>query len=153
MKQITRSPSYLIRNPHSYCFRINVPKDIQPYVGKKELRRSLRTGYMSVAKQKARQMAAEFQMMFQGIREMVVMGDLTHGEIRQIVNEHLQKMLKVTEYIRTERWLPGTPGYMEDTFKRAWKFWFPILGLFTGCRLEELSQLTVADLKQVEGIP
>jgi len=27
--QIGRSPSYLVRNPHSYCFRMRVPVDIQ----------------------------------------------------------------------------------------------------------------------------
>ena len=52
--KISKSPSYLIRNPYTYCFRMNVPKDLQPYIGKKELRYSLRTGYLGVAKQKAR---------------------------------------------------------------------------------------------------
>jgi hypothetical protein len=61
MHQITRSPFYLIRNPHSYCFRINIPKDLQPIIGKKELRRSLKTRYLSVVKAKARVMAAIFK--------------------------------------------------------------------------------------------
>jgi hypothetical protein len=38
------SPSYLIRNRYSYGFRLRVPADLQEYVGKKELRYSLRTG-------------------------------------------------------------------------------------------------------------
>jgi len=41
------SPSYLVRNHYSYCFRMNVPMDLQPFIGKKELRYSLKTGYLA----------------------------------------------------------------------------------------------------------
>jgi Domain of unknown function (DUF6538) len=54
MKQINKSPSYLIRNPYSYCFRMIIPKDLRPYFDKKELGYSLRTGYLYFAKLKAR---------------------------------------------------------------------------------------------------
>lgn len=117
MNQITRSPSYLIRNPHSYCFRMNVPKDLQSYVGKKELRWSLKTGYMSVAKQKARKMAAEVQTLFHSIRELALMSDLTDDEIKQIVNEHIQKLLKAVEYLRIERFPPETRQKLFSKFK------------------------------------
>lgn len=33
------------------------------------------------------------------------------------------------------------------------KFWLPLLGLFTGCRLAELVQLTVDDIQEREGVP
>ncbi|MFZ7128285.1 MAG: DUF6538 domain-containing protein [Desulfobacterales bacterium] len=92
MQKITRSPSYLIRNAHSYCFRLVVPLDLQPYICKKELRWSLRTGYLSDAKQKARAMAVEVQALFQSVREMVVMGDLTDIEIKKLVNGHFQNL-------------------------------------------------------------
>ena len=49
MKSISRSPHYLVRNPHSYCFRVNVPKDLQQLVGRRELRYSLKTGAVGVA--------------------------------------------------------------------------------------------------------
>ena len=42
--------------------------------------------------------------------------------------------------------------YKEDKFDLPWKFWLPILGLYTGCRLEELCQLTLSDIKQEHGI-
>jgi len=45
MKASPKSPSYLVRNPYSYCFRMVVPKDLQKFVGKRELRYTLRTGY------------------------------------------------------------------------------------------------------------
>jgi hypothetical protein len=34
MKPTIGSPSYLVRNPYSYCFRMKVPKDLQGIVGK-----------------------------------------------------------------------------------------------------------------------
>ncbi len=49
-----RSPSYLVHTAYSYYFRMNVPRDLQVLIGRKELRRSLRTGYLGVAKSKAR---------------------------------------------------------------------------------------------------
>jgi hypothetical protein len=44
MKATFKSPSYLVRNPYSYCFRMVVPKDLRKFVGKTELRYTLRTG-------------------------------------------------------------------------------------------------------------
>ncbi len=46
----TKSPDYLFRNPHSYCFRIIVPEDLRDIVGRREIRLSLRTGWLSEAK-------------------------------------------------------------------------------------------------------
>ncbi|MFC1494751.1 DUF6538 domain-containing protein [Thermodesulfobacteriota bacterium] len=42
MRPFNKSPKYLIRNPHSYCFRMKVPFDLHNTIGKKELRYSLR---------------------------------------------------------------------------------------------------------------
>ncbi len=50
MQNVKRFPSHLIRNPHSYCFRMIVPKDLQPIVGKRELRYSLRTRHLTASK-------------------------------------------------------------------------------------------------------
>ncbi len=44
MRHIGKSPSYLIRNPYSYCFRMKVPTDLQGVIGRKELRYSVKTG-------------------------------------------------------------------------------------------------------------
>ncbi|MFZ0243495.1 MAG: hypothetical protein WAL90_17785 [Desulfobacterales bacterium] len=37
MRPRPKSPSFLVLNPHSYCFRMVVPKDLQRFVGKREL--------------------------------------------------------------------------------------------------------------------
>lgn len=44
------------------------------------------------------------------------------------------------------RWSPGRLVIRDACF------WLPLLGLHTGCRLEELGQLTLADVKEEDGI-
>ncbi len=43
-------------------------------------------------------------------------------------------------------------AYREDNHRHDYYFWMPILGLFTGCRLEELCQLHLDDIRQDEGV-
>ena len=49
MKAAFKSPVYLVRNPYSFCFRMIVPKDLRKFVGKTELRYTLRTAGFSFA--------------------------------------------------------------------------------------------------------
>ena len=42
--------------------------------------------------------------------------------------------------------------YGQDRITRPDYFWVPLLGLFTGCRLEELCQAYVKDIKKEEGV-
>lgn len=42
--------------------------------------------------------------------------------------------------------------YLSRTSGKAWKFWIPLLALFTGARQSELDQLKVNDVVQIEGI-
>jgi len=46
-----------------------VPADLQKFVGRKELRYTLKTGYLGVAKQKARFVAAQVQLIFTDLRQ------------------------------------------------------------------------------------
>ena len=57
-------PTYLVRNPYSYCFRMNVPKDLYSLIGRKELRYSLKTGDIGTARYKARLIAGHVQQLF-----------------------------------------------------------------------------------------
>lgn len=82
--QTRRSPSYLIRNHYSYCFRMFVPKDLQRFVGKKELRFSLRTGYLGVAKRKARLLAGFYQYHFEELREEIRVKKLSDEDIEYL---------------------------------------------------------------------
>jgi integrase len=38
--------------------------------------------------------------------------------------------------------------YLEDSHNESFKFWLPILALFTGCRLDELAQLHLDDIRK-----
>ena len=42
--------------------------------------------------------------------------------------------------------------YHQEKHKHPWQFWIPILALFTGCRLEELCQLHVEDVRCEDGL-
>jgi len=42
--------------------------------------------------------------------------------------------------------------YVNDSHKKPYQFWLPVLALYTGCRLEELCQLRVSDIKQVDAL-
>ena len=55
--QIHRWSAYISHNKYGYCFRLKVPDGLHRYVGKKELRYSLKTGYLGNAKSKARRLA------------------------------------------------------------------------------------------------
>ena len=66
--KLHKSPSYLIRNPYSYCFRIIVPETLRDIVGRREIRLSLRTGRLSEAKRKAGLMGGLFGQLFSQIR-------------------------------------------------------------------------------------
>lgn len=46
----------------------------------------------------------------------------------------------------------GQPGYSTDAYDLGWKFWVPLLALYTGARLEEVCQLHLSDLRQVDGV-
>lgn len=37
-------------------------------------------------------------------------------------------------------------------FKHDWQYWLPILGYFTGCRLNEMCQLHLTDIRETDGI-
>ena len=46
----------------------------------------------------------------------------------------------------------GSKEYKEDKHKKNCNFWIPLIGLFTGMRLEELSPLYISDLTKIDGI-
>ncbi|MEG6550862.1 site-specific integrase [Desulfocurvibacter africanus] len=46
----------------------------------------------------------------------------------------------------------NTKSYIKDTFLQPYMFWLPVLGLFTGARLEELCQLYVDDVLLVRDL-
>jgi hypothetical protein len=112
--KISRSPSYLVRNPYTYCFRMCVPKDLQRYVGKKELRYSLRTGYLGIAKQKARLLAGNIQYLFRYLRDKRhIMSKLADNQIQTMVNTYIQEKLQSVEDNRAKYEFTPAPELIE----------------------------------------
>jgi hypothetical protein len=86
--QIHRSPAYLSHNKHGYCVRLKVPDDLQCHVNRKELRYSLKTGYLRVAKNRARFIVGNIQMLFRALRR----GDSPLKQLTpQLVNDLIRQ--------------------------------------------------------------
>ena len=83
--QTAQSSSYLFRNKYSYCFRIRVPQDLQPLIKKKELRYSLRKGYLGLAKSRARLFAGLFQQLFRKLGESEMESELFRNQYSCLV--------------------------------------------------------------------
>ncbi|MBT8762474.1 site-specific integrase [Desulfohalobiaceae bacterium Ax17] len=94
MSSITKSPSYLIRNSSSYCFRLVIPKDLRPIICKTELRYSLRTGSLSIAKHRARLMASYVHRLFIELRSKKVLFLRNQELNKKTINESLKKYFK-----------------------------------------------------------
>jgi len=95
MNHLGKYQSYIIRNPYSYCFRLKVPIDIQGWVGKKELRYSLKTGYLGIAKQKSRYSAGQVQAIFRVIRKWEFETvNLPEDKIRELINNYIKQSVE-----------------------------------------------------------
>jgi integrase len=97
MSLLRKSPHYLIRNRYSYCFRMIVPRDLQQLVGKKELRYSLKTGYVGVARVKAQMIAAQVHQIFACLRSGRKMVDLSDEKIQELVQQYLKEYIEGLE--------------------------------------------------------
>jgi hypothetical protein len=72
-----------------------VPKDLQKLVGKKEMRYSLKTGYLGVVKNKARFLAGQVQLIFNSLRRGdSVLSKLSDDKIQGLVGVKCLKKRK-----------------------------------------------------------
>jgi len=72
-----------------------VPKDLQKFVGRKELRYTLKTGYLGVAKQKARFVAAQVQLIFTFLRKGgTVLAKLSEDIIQKLVHQYIKNAIE-----------------------------------------------------------
>lgn len=44
------------------------------------------------------------------------------------------------------------PGFIKACGRISWRFWVPLLGLFTGARLDEIAQAQVDDVREIDGV-
>jgi hypothetical protein len=74
---------------------MNVPKDLQPYVGRKELRYSLKTGYLGKAKYKARIIAGQVQRVFKFLRKgNPSFMKLSEKQIQEMIQKYFKKLIE-----------------------------------------------------------
>jgi integrase len=92
-----------------------VPKDLRKFVGKTELRYTLNTGYIGLAKSKARLLAGQIQEFYRRLREIIKLGELTDEQIADLVNRYFRNFVDGLEKIRVE---PGAFG-KGDVFDRV----------------------------------
>ena len=104
----TSSPSYILRTPRHGCyyFRMKVPVDLQDCLGKRELRASLRTGFLTDAKSKSRLIAGRVQKLFRKIRitakDNYDMTKLDQAKINDIIKSFIKDSFDKEEDMRRQ---------------------------------------------------
>ncbi len=112
MKSTARTaPTYLVRTPYSYCFRYRIPIDLQDVVGRKEIRYSLKTGYIGKAKAMAFRLAGLIQRLCADLRDIIgneegcikinMPDELTPDKIQELIAGWVRQTLKDDEQERT----------------------------------------------------
>lgn len=99
---------HLVRQSHSWCFRMIVPCDLREVVGKSELRYTLGTGSRRKAKKASNRIARDIKSLFRRLRNGGLMAELTKDQIIQMVREYVDhnKAVKKKEYAITTKALP-----------------------------------------------
>jgi integrase len=93
MKRMTL-PAHLIQNRYGFCFRITVPPDLQKVVGKVEIRWSLKTGNVKIAKERSIWVGLSVQRYFDETREAARMKkDITPEETAAYIGNRIQEMV------------------------------------------------------------
>ncbi len=100
------STSYLLQKSSGHFFRYQFPKDIKALVGKSEIRYSLRTGKLSLAKSRARMIAGKIQGIVRNIRKSSSMAKLTAEQINKIIRQFIKDELEADEHDRIMNDIP-----------------------------------------------
>ena len=95
------APTYLKNHPSGYIFRYCTPKDVQAVVKRKELRYSLRTGKLGLAKVRARAMATATHRIIARLRSGN-MPELQTDQITSLLKDWLKWALDTAEEHRIE---------------------------------------------------
>ena len=117
MTVVRTAPTYLLSHPSGYIFRYCIPKDLKGVVGKGELRYSLKTGSLSMAKYRARCMAGYVQMIIHNIRRGGRMSELTHEQINRILRKHYEETIEEDEVSRAKG--QNRDGGYSDGYERC----------------------------------
>ena len=92
------TPSCMYLSPSGYIFRLRIPADLKPVVGKCEFRYSLRSGILSVAKLRAQAIASYIKQLF--IKVRAGMSEWTQELINEVVRDYIKETLANDEKCR-----------------------------------------------------
>lgn len=116
------NPSYIYQTPSGYIFRLRVPDDIKPLVGRVEFRYSLRAGALRVAKYRARCIASFIQQLFEKVRER--MTEYTPERIIELVKKGVEEVIydpagvEVSTQINIDGKTAIQPSYLQKSNDR-----------------------------------
>ena len=102
---------YLIQNKSGYYFRLTIPSDLQPQIGIKELRRSLKDKTHRTASQLSLLIAGRLHQLFRKLRG-TGMG-FTSSQVKQMINGFIHECLNYEEDSRTSH-KPVYPDIPEE---------------------------------------
>lgn len=112
---VSRAPSHLFIKHQVYYFRMVVPLDLRPHLGRSELRYSLGTAYLVEARAKATRGTAKAQAIFSSIRKGIgTMAELTHEKARELADRWLREALQDEEDKRLHRKRPLQEDQLEE---------------------------------------
>ena len=93
MRDPRTTNSYLLETTSGYVFRYCIPKNLKSVVGKTELRYSLKTGQLGLAKRRARHMASYVQLMIANIQRGGTVSRLSEDMINGLINKYIRDFL------------------------------------------------------------
>jgi hypothetical protein len=123
---------------------MNVPRDLQRLVGKKELRYSLKTGYLGIAKQKSRYLAGQVQFIFKVLRKGDIMANLSDDQIKELVNGYIKHSLE-----RINNLFNDDPGNEIPPFTNEPEF-YSYLNELNGIRQDLIANLNMGNWGMLE---
>jgi len=113
-----KEPTFLVKQRHGYCFRINVPENLWDKIGLKEIRYSLKTTDYLNARATALPLGLKLRSFFSELRSRSeCLSQLTPQTLKRLIKEYVQRELDKAE---TER-LTNThisPLRLNDTIRQ-----------------------------------
>ena len=102
---------------------MNVPKDLYSLIGRKELRYSLKTGYIGTARYKARLIAGHVQQLFRFLRkEYRRLSELSDQKIQELAQQYLKEYIEGLE----NRYYDGSDNPINNP--QGVSFWYASQG-------------------------
>jgi len=152
--------NYVVRAGRYYHFRYTVPQDVRPFIGRTEIKKSLKTDSWQQAVGRAEQITRRTLELVKNVRKHKYLrriGGLFNWAVK---HEHLStNPASGLQYKRTKRSDEERAPYSPENLQNLqaalirlpehcdpWKYWTPILAVYSGMRQNEIAQLHLDDI-------